>query len=208
MATTTTTTTTKTIYTIPINLTELSGNLFTDGIQDGDVLIHACNTSGTWGGGIALAFAARYPAAAKLYTAHCDAHTPGELAGTTFLIPPQVKDLPNRHYIGCLFTTFNWFKKKDTPAEIVDYTKSSMLDLAAQLGTINRDPGAVPVGALRMCVINSGIFRVPWPTTRTALQFLEVNGRGWRNRPPHQSFLEVEVWQDESFAKKPTKKKA
>ncbi|KAK4205807.1 hypothetical protein QBC40DRAFT_214856 [Triangularia verruculosa] len=53
------------------------------------VLIHACNTIGKWGGGIAATFKKYYPAAFEIYREHCQNHTPDELIGTALLIAPQ-----------------------------------------------------------------------------------------------------------------------
>ncbi|KAK4173496.1 hypothetical protein QBC36DRAFT_359834 [Triangularia setosa] len=53
------------------------------------VLIHACNTIGRWGGGIAATFKKHYPAAFEVYRDHCKKFTPDELIGTALLIAPQ-----------------------------------------------------------------------------------------------------------------------
>ncbi|CAP71044.1 uncharacterized protein PODANS_6_4140 [Podospora anserina S mat+] len=70
-----------------IVLTYEQGDLFD--APPNSVLIHACNTIGKWGGGIALAFKKSYPAAFEIYRKHCQEFTPDELVGTALLIAPQ-----------------------------------------------------------------------------------------------------------------------
>ncbi|KAL1953134.1 hypothetical protein VTO42DRAFT_3569 [Malbranchea cinnamomea] len=53
-------------------ITETEGDLFD--VPDGAVLIHACNCQGSWGKGIAEAFKTTYPAAFRIYRAHCKEH--------------------------------------------------------------------------------------------------------------------------------------
>ncbi|KAI1908881.1 ADP-ribose 1''-phosphate phosphatase [Ophidiomyces ophidiicola] len=51
---------------------ELQGDLFD--APDNAVLIHACNCQGSWGKGIAAIFRNKYPAAYRIYRAHCQKH--------------------------------------------------------------------------------------------------------------------------------------
>ncbi|KAL2116400.1 hypothetical protein VTJ04DRAFT_8568 [Mycothermus thermophilus] len=69
-----------------IRILDRAGDFFS--APRGAVLIHACNALGVWGGGIAAAFADRYPEAYRAYRAHCRASKPVLLAGTGQLIPP------------------------------------------------------------------------------------------------------------------------
>jgi ADP-ribose 1''-phosphate phosphatase len=79
--------------------------------QNGDIfdappntlLIHACNTQGAWGGGIAIPFKSKYPKAYTIYNTFC---TKEHLlksrpvpTGTALLIPPADRQ---GHWIGCL----------------------------------------------------------------------------------------------------------
>lgn len=68
------------------------------------LLIHACNCKGSWGKGIAESFKRRYPAAFKVYQAHCKKTPNKQLIGTALLIPPQRNDR-YQQFIGCLFTS-------------------------------------------------------------------------------------------------------
>jgi len=104
-------------------LTFVNGDLFDAPL--GSILVHACNTVGSWGGGIALAFRAKYPQAYEQYKSHCDAHGTA-LAGTCLLIPGD------QHDIACLFTSRGYGRRKDPPDEILIATRSAVRDLMTQ----------------------------------------------------------------------------
>ena len=104
-------------------LVYVEGNLFT--APDHFILVHACNTLGSWGSGIALTFRQNYPAQFAQYQAHCLSH--GQtLVGTCFLIPGD------KHDIACLFTSRAYGKYKDKPAEILAATRKALKDLEAK----------------------------------------------------------------------------
>ena len=104
-------------------ITYTTGDLFT--APEGTVLVHACNTVGSWGAGIALAFRDKYPAQFEYYKAHCKEQ--GEsLLGTCLLIPGD------QHDIACLFTSKAYGKRKDRPHEILAATKTAVEDLMRQ----------------------------------------------------------------------------
>lgn len=104
-------------------LVYVEGDLFT--APDHSILVHACNTLGSWGSGIALTFRQNYPAQFAQYQAHCLSH--GQtLVGTCFLIPGD------KHDIACLFTSRAYGKYKDKPAEILAATRKALKDLEAK----------------------------------------------------------------------------
>lgn len=114
-------------------VTYITGDLFS--APPNSILIHACNTVGSWGAGIALAFRAKYPEAFEVYKAHCKAHTNDTLIGTCLIIRNgglDVKGTRKTHDIACLFTSRAYGKKKDAPEDILNATKSSVTDLLLQ----------------------------------------------------------------------------
>ena len=150
-------------------ITDLTGDLFT--APPHTVLIHACNTMGSWGGGIALAFRQHYPEAYAIYSAHCKRSLPQRLVGTALLIAPRAGAPPSRqHYVGCLFTSKRYGQAKDSPEMILQATGPAMRDL---LGQIAREGGEV--GEIRMCRINSGLFAVPWEESKRVIEELQLN---------------------------------
>ncbi|KAH7871177.1 uncharacterized protein C8R40DRAFT_1174874 [Lentinula edodes] len=126
------------------------------------VLVHACNTVGSWGAGIALAFKDRYPEQYELYR---ESHLVVEderqelqeanmmetfkiivqfnadsLVGTCLLIPPPSTSPSSPEsiskpgiYIACLFTSKAYGRKKDSPKEILSATRRALVDLTRQL---------------------------------------------------------------------------
>jgi ADP-ribose 1''-phosphate phosphatase len=101
----------------------VSGDLFS--APAGSILVHACNTKGSWGAGIALAFKQRFPDAFKVYRAHCQENG-DSLAGTCLIIDG------GSHYIACLFTSRAYGRNKDSPEQILTATDSALRDLMAQ----------------------------------------------------------------------------
>ena len=104
-------------------LVYVEGDLFT--APDHSILVHACNTLGSWGSGIALTFRQNYPAQFAQYQAHCLSHCQ-TLVVTCFLIPGD------KHDIACLFTSRAYGKYKDKPAEILAATRKALKDLEAK----------------------------------------------------------------------------
>ncbi|KDR82620.1 hypothetical protein GALMADRAFT_238031 [Galerina marginata CBS 339.88] len=139
------------------NLTHIKGDIFS--APPNSILVHACNTQGSWGSGIALAFRERYPAQYERYRAHCKAHG-GALVGTCLLIPGE------RHDIACLFTSRAYGRRKDTPPEILMATRTAVHGLMHQ---------NVEGKALHACRFNSGKFAVPWADTEAVLNDLCVS---------------------------------
>ena len=167
-------------------LTHHTGNIFA--APPHTLLIHACNTQGAWGSGIAKAFKVEYPKAYAIYHAFC---TKEHLlksrpvpTGTALLIPPV--DAGHKHWIGCLFTSAKYGKGKDKPDVIVGNTKPAMemlLELAKMAGEIE---------SVRMCKINSGKFGVEWERTVGVLERIVVRD-DWK--------ATVEVWDPDTELK-------
>lgn len=150
------------------------------------LLIHACNTQGSWGAGIALEFKKRYPQAYAMYRTHClTKHSPTTdpvHTGTALLIPPceTSPDAPE-HWIGCLFTSARYGKGKDRPEQILANTGPAMMELLEKV----REVKGERVAGVRMCKINSARFGVPWERTVEVLEGLKVE-EDWKGA--------VEVW--------------
>ncbi|EME78238.1 uncharacterized protein MYCFIDRAFT_212330, partial [Pseudocercospora fijiensis CIRAD86] len=156
--------------TLTLTLTESTGDIFS--APPNTLLIHACNTEGSWGAGIAAAFKSHYPSAYTIYHDHCHMHG-GELWQKALLIPPQPDD-ENEHFIGCLFTSRSKGRRKDSPSRILGATEPAMRDLLRLV----RENGEV--GEVRMCRVNSGLFGVKWEKTKGVLEGIEVEGEGVR----------------------------
>jgi len=164
--------------TTTLKVTETKGDIFA--APPSSLIIHACNCEGHWGAGIAKAFHDRYPAAYEAYADHCDEHG-HSLFGKAQLIPPTDDD-ESKHFVGCLFTSRSMGRKKDSPTRILAATKPAMEDLLRQVDEWNVKAassdddggGKGKAGEVRMCQINSGLFKVPWAKTKALLETIEV----------------------------------
>lgn len=148
---------------------EVIGDIFA--APPNSVLIHACNCYGNWGAGIAGAFRQHYPNAHKKHEDFCKSGSNGMAqVGTAQLIPPL--DEPKKHYVGNLFTSGGYGRRKDTPDMILSNTGPAMVDLLRQIADVKKNGGEV--AELRICKINSGLFGVPWEKSLEVLQNIEL----------------------------------
>ncbi|KAJ7272551.1 hypothetical protein B0H12DRAFT_584598 [Mycena haematopus] len=138
--------------TLANGITHIQADLFA--APAGSILIHACNTRGSWGAGIATAFKERYPDAFIQYKDHCKKHG-AALVGTCLLIRGETHD------IACLFTSKEYGRRVDPAAAILAATRTAVADLLKQ----NTDP----VKELHSCRFNSERFGVPWEETEKVL---------------------------------------
>lgn len=113
-----------------------TGDLFTS--PTNSILIHACNTQGSWGAGIALAFKQRFPAQFKAYAAHCKATPDDEFIGTCLVLRASdfegggSKKPQPKWDVACLFTSRAYGRRKDAPEEILKNTERAIRDLIRQ----------------------------------------------------------------------------
>lgn len=135
------------------NITYVKGDLFH--APKGSILIHACNTKGVWGGGIAKKFASLFPNSYTAYQAWC--YEKGDsLIGQCFIIRND------RGYdIACLFTSKNFGMNVDSSEDILMATRLALADLIGH----NKEGKE-----LHACKINSGLFKVPWLLTEVLLE--------------------------------------
>ncbi|KAI5957825.1 POA1 [Candida theae] len=143
----------------------ITGDLFRHTAQAGKsvVLAHACNTGGSWGGGIAAVFRNKFPIANSEYTNYCLNNT--NLLGTSLLL--EADDFEqSRVYIACLFTS----DFSQSPEQIASHTYRSLKHLAKQLESIDGVEAQDGKKVVNMPKINAGIFGVPWELTEGELK--------------------------------------
>ncbi|KAF1928072.1 uncharacterized protein M421DRAFT_64030 [Didymella exigua CBS 183.55] len=166
-----------------LQVTHHKGDMFT-GAPQGTVLVHACNTQGHWGAGIAKAFKQHYPKAYFDHNKFCTkdhSKTSPVATGTAQLLAPRDGD--KQHWIGCLFTSAKYGKRKDKPDQIIANTAQSLSMLLELISQVDDR-----VTEIRMCRINSGKFGVPWEKTESVLKSIELKPH-WRTK--------IEVWKPE-----------
>jgi ADP-ribose 1''-phosphate phosphatase len=131
---------------------EVKGNLFD--APKGSLIVHACNTQGSWGAGIAAHFARLYPDYYKAYAGQCIRYG-NNLLGTSFVMAGRY------HRVGCLFTSTGYGSKALYREDILNATRDSLLDMFTQISEDEE---------IHLPRINSGLFRVPWPMTKKILE--------------------------------------
>ncbi|KAJ4311194.1 ADP-ribose 1''-phosphate phosphatase [Neodidymelliopsis sp. IMI 364377] len=164
-----------------LQLTYYKGDMFAVAPK-GCLLIHACNTQGHWGAGVAKTFKLTYPKAYADHNKFCTKeHRKSNPVptGSTQLLGPRDGD--RQHWIGCVFTSAKYGKAKDKPDVIISNTVKSMQMLLELVNQVDDD-----ITDIRMCKINSGKFGVPWEKTEEALQSIVMKG-SWRTS--------IEVWE-------------
>jgi ADP-ribose 1''-phosphate phosphatase len=124
----------------------------------GSVLVHACNTKGVWGSGIAATFRELFPKAHKAYVTHCRKFG---LVGTA----PIFED--NGYFICCLLTSSGFAETLDSK-DIINV--NTVLALNHFCSTEHwRYFSKRPIYSNKF---NSGLFKVPWPETERTLKVL------------------------------------
>lgn len=124
------------------------------------------------------AFHDRYPKAYAEYNEHCK-KIGDKLLDHAQLIAPvdyQASNDAPKHFVGCLFTSRHYGKQRDTPSRILAATKPAIEELLNKVDEYNADAkGSDHVGEVRICKINSGLFGVPWESTKPVLESIDVS---------------------------------
>lgn len=153
-----------------LNIVTRKGDLFA--APPRTLLVHACNTLGHWGAGIATAFRERYPHAYEANKSHCAASD--SASGTALLVPPD-DDQEDTHFVGCLYTSAGVGRRKDPVRRIVENTEKAWGQLLRQVAEWNDVATEVEkVERIWICKINSGLFKVPWPRTVEVLKRVDL----------------------------------
>lgn len=132
------------------------GSLF-DAPQN-SILLHACNTRGVWGSGIAKEFKSKMPLSFKEYKEHCVLN---QLKGKSIVGTTLVTDgLEHGWKVGCLFTSKGFGYEVDDPDTILENTRKALENLFDQC----------PELELHSNKFNSVLFGVPWEETEAVLK--------------------------------------
>lgn len=137
----------------------IKGDLFN--ASRGQILVHACNSEGVWGSGIAKNFKEKYPDAFNLYSLHCEKE---DTVGQSGLSPFYYKQ---GHYIGWLITSKSYGKNKDTIDIILINSTLAIDDFCKKLLVNFPLHDKIIVNSNKF---NSGLFGVQWEKTKLILQ--------------------------------------
>lgn len=133
----------------------------------GSVIVHACNSQGVWGSGIAKPFKEKYPKSFDDYYRFCtafnrDKGTACGRAGISLLTNET-------HKVGWIVTSHNYGDKKDTPEVIKINTALALDDLCKALYRSSSPEEKVTVYSNKF---NSGLFAVPWHDSEFILNLI------------------------------------
>jgi len=141
----------------------LKGSLFD--APEGSLLVHACNTQGVWGSGIAREFKNRYPKSFEQYNGYCT------LDGSRHDIRGEfqyISMIDEDHSVGCLFTSGGFGSNVDDVETILIHTvlavDQAMIDALKYSGE--------PTIKIYSNKFNSGLFGVPWYRTEKIINTL------------------------------------
>jgi len=138
-----------------MKVVETSDDLFE--AAPGSLLVHACNTKGVWGSGIAKSFRERFPVGYEQYRASCEKHG-ADLLGRAVI----VKD--SGYFIGCLMTSVAYGAQVDSPSKILTATVLALMDL------MMKAPKELEIYSNRF---NSGLFYVPWEQSKALIEKIQ-----------------------------------
>ncbi len=128
-------------------------------------LVHACNSAGVWGSGIAKEFKMRYPHAFAVYERACQGNS-------SFALGKSWSIRDKQHVVTCLITSSGYGKWKDPKEEILKHTEMSLrsfMRYVTERGIGKTNNRRLPIYSNRF---NSGLFAVPWEETENILKRL------------------------------------
>lgn len=127
------------------------------GAPKGSVLVHACNSKGVWGSGIAKDMKTRFPKAFENYNNEC-------------LLYPMIAEfdftMENEYKIASIITSKSYGNDVDSKDEILVNTSIALNELCRYLDD-NDDNDLIYSNKF-----NSGLFKVPWEETEKILKIL------------------------------------
>lgn len=131
------------------------------------VIIHACNSQGVWGSGIAKPFKEKYPYSYDDYHKFCLLANKerGTACGRA-----NLSSFDNRepHWVGWIVTSHNYGDKKDSPELIKIQTTMALMELCKKIYLAHPKEDN-PVIYVYSNKFNSGLFNVPWQDSELIL---------------------------------------
>jgi len=139
-------------------------------VATGSIIVHACNSQGVWGSGIAKAFSERFPQAYSDYKRFCGEHnsTRGSASGLA-----GIYDAVDRtHRVGWIVTSHDYGDKRDEREKIKINTALALKAFCERVKAAESDsckPGEIRVYSNKF---NSGLFGVEWKESELILKMV------------------------------------
>lgn len=132
------------------------------------VIVHACNSQGVWGSGIAKTFKESYPHSFTDYTSFCNLANEerGTACGRASLSSFH-KSEP--HWVGWIVTSHDYGVNKDSVELIKVHTTLALHELCKKIYTAHPKETHLSVDVYSN-KFNSGLFSVPWKDSELILK--------------------------------------
>lgn len=132
------------------------------------IIVHACNSQGMWGSGIAKPFAQNYPHSYVDYKNFCnrwnqERETACGMAGFS-----EFHESEN-HWVGWIVTSHNYGPLKDSPEVIKINTTLALRELCKAIYRAHPDHSSIDIYSNKF---NSGLFAVPWEDSELILKII------------------------------------
>lgn len=140
---------------------------------EGEIIVHACNSMGMWGSGIAKPFADNYKKSYKAYQRFCEYHNDysGSACGLGQL---STNPIGEKHYVGYIVTSHEYGPRKDPPELIKIHTALALDSFCKSVYnflSLNRgEDGEMTKVNVYSNKFNSGLFAVPWEDSELILK--------------------------------------
>jgi ADP-ribose 1''-phosphate phosphatase len=131
------------------------------------IIIHACNSQGMWGSGIAKPFAEKYPKSYDWYKGFCKELNAKR--GTACGRAELMKFYDESHYVGYVITSHDYGPRKDSPEQIKVNTTIALQVLCERICGLF-DQYSHPTVDVYSNKFNSGLFAVPWEDSELILK--------------------------------------
>jgi len=132
------------------------------------VIIHACNSQGVWGSGIAKPFKEKYPFSFIDYNSFCiNANkSRGSACGRASLSTFHTSEA---HWVGWIVTSHNYGELKDSPELIKIHTTMALMELCKKIYMAHPKDEHETINVYSN-KFNSGLFNVPWQDSELILK--------------------------------------
>lgn len=132
------------------------------------VIVHACNSQGVWGSGIAKPFKEIYPNSFADYNNFCLVanRERGTACGRASLSSFHESE---QHWVGWIVTSHDYGPKKDSPELIKIHTTMALMELCKKI-YMGHPKDEFEVINVYSNKFNSGLFGVPWAESELILK--------------------------------------
>lgn len=125
---------------------------------EGSYLVHACNSQGVWGSGIATKFKEKFPHSYAVYHRACQGNSKFALGKSW-----SIHDVD--YTVTCLIVSEGYGMNKSSEEDILMYTEMALHSLLKYVTEWEKKTNAVYSNRF-----NSGFFAVPWHKTEKVLK--------------------------------------